>query len=311
MKTKLKCYACFIDDLEGAMELLDLKESVKRDAMHESLQFIAESVREGKERNIPSWFITRIHRILKKRTGNSLLFSELRDTCNRIGKEIASKIREESASLSHEEKLAKYMIYAMAGNHLDFRTVGTGYGIGADHVRNAVEETVAQGLTVDEREEVIRMIGDASTVLLIPDNVGEIAFDSLLAEEIASAGKDVVVPYRGGAITSDAIEEDFQAVGFTDKARLICAGPDTLGIAMDEMSDELEKAIAEADLVITKGQANFYLVHEFAEDLPVPGIASILTTKCIHVSRIMGHEKDRINAVKVVKQNGSFLLDNS
>lgn len=311
MLAKSECLVCFLDDINGAMKLLKSKESLKREVMAESLEFVIKAVKESEELNIPSWYITRVHRILKRKLGENLLFKDLRSTCNRIGKEIAQAVRKECEGLSFEEKLKKYMMYAMAGNHLDFRTVGTGYGIGAPEIRKLIEDTVEQGLTVDDRDDMITLLHEAGAIVYIPDNVGEIAFDRLLIDELVSVGKKVIIPYRGGAITSDAVKEDLEDVGLGRSVTMICAGPDTLGISMDEMSDELKDALGNADLAVTKGQANFYLVHEYASELPVKNIVSILTTKCSYASGVFGYDQDRINVVKVIKRDGRVLLDNS
>jgi uncharacterized protein with ATP-grasp and redox domains len=77
---------------------------------------------------------------------------------------------------------------------------------------------------------------------------------------------------------------------------------------MDEMSPELETALKEADLLITKGQANFYLVHEYGAALPVRNIITILTTKCRYISGILGFSEPRINVVKAAKLSGEMKL---
>jgi uncharacterized protein with ATP-grasp and redox domains len=64
---------------------------------------------------------------------------------------------------------------------------------------------------------------------------------------------------------------------------VICAGPDTLGISWEEMSPELNEALYKADLIVSKGQANFYLFSEYQKELQKP-IMCLLTTKCPYVS---------------------------
>jgi uncharacterized protein with ATP-grasp and redox domains len=66
-----------------------------------------------------------------------------------------------------------------------------------------------------------------------------------------------------------------------------------------------------ADLVITKGQANFYFVHEYMEHLSPAHIGCILTTKCRYISRLMGHDQDQINAVKIARREGRCQLEHS
>ncbi|MFH1706715.1 MAG: ARMT1-like domain-containing protein [Planctomycetota bacterium] len=304
-----RCYACFLDDIDGAMDLLGFDESRKQGVMRECIRILDRAIQDGHDREIPSWYITRVHRILKLAAGSDLLFADLRRTCNTVGLEVAAAVKTAVAGKPRDERLRAFMINAMAGNLLDFRTVGTGYGIDGAAARKAVEATVAAGLMIDERDAVIKLIDRAGNVLFIPDNVGEIALDKLLVDEMAAMGKQVTVPYRGGAITSDAVLADMEAVGMGEHARLIIAGPDTLGISMDEMSPELETAFAAADLCITKGQANFYFVMAYMDRLAVPAIACILTTKCRPISQCLGHDAERINVVTVAKVDGRPRLE--
>jgi len=63
--------------------------------------------------------------------------------------------------------------------------------------------------------------------------------------------------------------------------------PDTLGISSEEMSDELRENLQTADIVIAKGQANYYALSEYR---PKAGgkIACLFKTKCDYVSNIFG-----------------------
>jgi damage-control phosphatase, subfamily I len=75
---------------------------------------------------------------------------------------------------------------------------------------------------------------------------------------------------------ADAEKVDMKSIA----ARVILAGPDTLGISFSEMSADLSEALAEADLVIAKGQANYYVLSEFGSRYPRATIACLLTAKC-------------------------------
>ncbi|MCK4240511.1 MAG: DUF89 family protein, partial [Candidatus Atribacteria bacterium] len=51
-------------------------------------------------------------------------------------------------------------------------------------------------------------------------------------------------------------------------SEIILAGPDTLGISLNEMSDQLKRELQNADLVIAKGQANYYALTEYRPKVP-------------------------------------------
>ncbi|GAI63569.1 unnamed protein product, partial [marine sediment metagenome] len=152
----------------------------------------------------------------------------------------------------------------------------------------------SEGLRIDQRVEIFQKAKNSSKILYIHDNVGEIALDKLLIKELKRYGASVTSALRGGPITSDATIEDGETVGLQDAAsKIILAGPDTLGISLNEMSDQLKQELQTADLVIAKGQANYYALTEYR--LEVPGtVACLFRTKCELVTNELG-ETGKIN----------------
>ncbi|GAG92673.1 unnamed protein product [marine sediment metagenome] len=159
--------------------------------------------------------------------------------------------------------------WAIASNHLDFRTVGTGYGFQMAEIIEELRACVSEGLRIDQRVEIFQKAKNSSEILYIHDNVGEIAFDKLLIRELRRYGRSVTSVLRGGPITSDATMEDGEVVGLQEAAsEIILAGPDTLGISLNEMSDQLKREFQTTDLVIAKGQANYYALTEYRSKVP-------------------------------------------
>ncbi|GAH27534.1 unnamed protein product, partial [marine sediment metagenome] len=125
MRTHLNCASCIVDDLCGALDLVPLKEEIKNEILKESFQFLA---REFSTEKIPSYFITEVHRILKRISGIEIPFKERRDKCNQLGIKMAEKIALEAEGLEEFGRFSFLVNWAIASNHLDFRTVGAGYG---------------------------------------------------------------------------------------------------------------------------------------------------------------------------------------
>jgi len=291
MRTHLSCASCIIDDLCGALQLVPLEEKIKKEILRESFQFLA---REFSTEKIPSYFITEVHRILKRISGIEIPFKEIRDKCNQLGMEMAEKINLEAEGLKESERFSFLVNWVIASNHLDFRTVGTGYGFQMAEIIKDLRACVSEGLRIDQRAEIFRIAKSSPKILYIHDNVGEISFDKLLIKELRRYGASVTSALRGGPITSDATIEDGETVGLQEAAsEIILAGPDTLGISLSEMSDQLKRELQTADLVIAKGQANYYALTEYR--LKVPGeISCLFRTKCEIVSNDLG-ETGKIN----------------
>lgn len=284
MKAQNVCIPCILDDLAGAARNLDLSPEMGRQVLREALGFLAQNF-DGSQ--TPAFYITGVHRILKRVSGIPVPFAEARARANQAGVKLADKVRAELKSLPGEKRGQRYLRLAIAGNELDFRTVGTGYGVTDTALELRLREAAAQPLAVDESGNIYQAARRAKNILFIHDNVGEIALDRLLIEELGEIGAKVVSVLRGGPITSDATVQDGQTVGLDRVARVIEAGPDTLGISFEEMSPALKKALAEADLIFSKGQANYYVLSEHRREIPAP-IAYLLRTKCDLVASEFG-----------------------
>jgi uncharacterized protein with ATP-grasp and redox domains len=291
MRTHLNCASCIIDDLCGALNLVPLREEIKNEILKESFKFLSQ---EFSTEMIPSYFITKVHRILKKISGIEIPFQERRDKCNQLGIELAEKIALEAEGLEESERFSFLVNWTIASNHLDFRTVGTGYGFQMAEIIEELRTCIIEGLKIDQRAEIFQIAKSSPKILYIHDNVGEIVFDKLLIKELIRYGASVTSVLRGGPITSDATIKDGETVGLQEAAsKIILAGPDTLGISLHEMSDQLKRELQIVDLVIAKGQANYYALTEYRSEVPGE-IACLFRTKCEIVSNELG-ETGKIN----------------
>jgi len=291
MRSHLNCAICIIDDLCGALQLIPLEETTKQEILKESFRFLSQ---EFSTEKIPSYFITEVHRILKRISGIEIPFKERRNKCNQLGIEMAEKIALEADGLEEFDRFSFLVSWAIASNHLDFRTVGTGYGFQMAEIIEELQTCLSESLKINQIAEIGRIAKSSSKILYIHDNVGEIAFDKLLIKELRRYGASVTSALRGGPITSDATIEDGETVGLQEAAsEIILAGPDTLGISLSEMSDQLKQELQTADLVIAKGQANYYALTEYKPEVPGE-IACLFRTKCELVTNELG-ETGKIN----------------
>jgi uncharacterized protein with ATP-grasp and redox domains len=284
MKTVPPCLTCVLGDVYAAAEQVADSATALRVAA-KSMTFLAE--RFGYER-VPSYYITEVHRILKREAGLDMPFAESRTQLNQIAMEIALRVRAEAESLDGPARFRHLALWALAGNSLDSRTVGIGYGFDPARMREHLQGYVSRGMAKDQVDRLFGMVQGGIPVLYIHDNVGEIALDRLFIEEIRRCGCHVTSALRGGPITSDATMDDGRAVGL-DRAvdRLIQAGPDTLGISWEEASPELREAMRNCGLIIAKGQANYYVFSEHKRELAAE-VFCLFTIKCQPVADMVG-----------------------
>ena len=293
MLTQLECASCIIHDLQGALRMAAPDVATRFAVLREAMDWMGDEF--GGQRT-PSYYITRVHRLLKQRTGIEMPFRELRKRCNEAGMMIRDRVAEELAAVSDDEKrLRALILWAIAGNHLDFRTVGIGYNLATEDIVAQLTAVVSKGLGIDHIHKLMALVRKRPRVLYLADNVGEIALDTLLVEELQRHGCRVTVAVKGGPITSDAVMEDALAVGMDQLVPMILTGPDTLGLALDEMSAALRAELEQADLIVSKGQANYYACSELVREARA-SIMCVLCTKCAVAAKSLGMNGPRINA---------------
>lgn len=291
------CISCIIDDVVGALLPLIDDEQKRQEVIRACLRYLEE---EFSTDRVPSEYITGVHRILKKITGITVPFAELRQRCNEIGRELAHRVSNEIETLDEEHQFKTLLRWAIAGNELDFRTVGTGYELTTEDIYRRLEQCVEAPLAVDDMSEIYRILKNARQVLYIPDNVGEIAFDLLVVKQLRAWGSEVYFPLRGGPITSDATMQDGQFFEADSIASEVFeAGPDTLGILLPEASERLLELLYDVDVILTKGQANFYTFSEYKDKFPGT-VISLLRTKCDWATSYFGIS-GKVNIATILK----------
>jgi uncharacterized protein with ATP-grasp and redox domains len=205
MRAEPECIPCILKDIEEAGRLI-LKDREKESLLlKKSMEFLTE---EFNGRKTPPYYITRVHRFLKQISGLDIPFAERRSRCNEIGIDVAKEIEKEVESLNGYDRFAEIVLWVVAGNTIDFRTVGSGYDSDLAAVEEKWREIHNRDLALDDRKKLWEVLQKSQRVLYIPDNVGELALDGLLIKFINKMDKKLILGMRGGAITSDATMED-------------------------------------------------------------------------------------------------------
>ncbi len=284
MFTEAACLTCIIGDIQSAAEQVTDDPGERLAVVRQSLAYLAASFDQSEP---PSTHITAVHRILKQVTGNPLPFAQRREAANAVGRAMRERLAMEAAALSDERARFRLLAsWALAANSLDSRTAGHGYAFDPERAYEYVGAYLQRGLAADQLDELFALVKPGVRLLYVHDNVGEIVLDGLFIRELRRLGAYVTSAVRGGPITSDATWDDALAVGLDrDVDELIVAGPDKLGVSFKEMSPDLRGALASADVVVTKGQANYYVFSAYRERVPGK-VFGLFTIKCDPVARV-------------------------
>ena len=142
---------------------------------------------------------------------------------------------------------------AIAGNAIDLGAQEE-YG----NVNTIVEESLSCTLNFDDYKRFKQSIKNASSILYVGDNAGEVVFDRILIEQIESINSNqIVYVVRGKPIINDATIDDAVRIGLDKVANVISSGSDAPAIILSQSSPELNDIYDAADVIIAKGQGNY------------------------------------------------------
>ena len=160
-----------------------------------------------------------------------------------------------------DDPLLMAVQYAICGNYIDFAAMET---VDEDELKKRLG--TARDISVDAKtlDAMRDDIKSARTLSVITDNCGEIVLDKILVSVIKQINPSIRVTFivRGFPVINDATTEDAEQVGLYDVAEVIGNGSNIGGTCLHRISDESRRVIDAADIIISKGQANFETLYE-------------------------------------------------
>jgi uncharacterized protein with ATP-grasp and redox domains len=120
----------------------------------------------------------------------------------------------------------------------------------------------------DQLETVLRE--KPAKVLYLTDNAGEIYFDLPLYEYIRDRSRKTILVVKGGPSLNDLTRTELKSAGLEKMFDAVMdTGTDGAGIDWENVSRDFLDLIASADLVISKGMANFETLYPRDVSAPV------------------------------------------
>ncbi|MGE5652681.1 MAG: damage-control phosphatase ARMT1 family protein [Bacillota bacterium] len=224
----------------------------------------------------------RMHQHAKRLTGNTDSYRELKATYNTVATQIADTLRQQRRIEDSISPFDAACRIAIAGNIIDF---SAGLTLGDEAVRQSVEDSLTRPLFGVGSQALLTAAHNAKSILYLADNSGEIVFDRFLIELLPTEKVCLVV--KGGPIGNDATMEDAVLSGLTEIVQVIDNGHDAQGTILTACSDSFRRVFDHADLIISKGQANF----ETLSDIRCKQIFFLLRAKCQSVASAIGCER--------------------
>jgi uncharacterized protein with ATP-grasp and redox domains len=199
------------------------------------------------------WFGPAVTELLEKHCGlTEDLYKEEKERSNRFVLQRLENIR--SRIEGAEDPLYAGLQMAVLGNYIDFSALKG--EVSFEKLEEMLEKAGEIDLDPQNYEKLCADFSKGKNLIYITDNAGEIGFDRLLAEQIHCQYPNLQITFcvRGGPASNDATREDAQAVGipFT----VVDNGCTVAGTELELLPPETLKMFREADVILSKGQAN-------------------------------------------------------
>lgn len=154
------------------------------------------------------------------------------------------------------DPLATSIIMARIGNYIDFAVLGN---IEPEEFLKQFDDVKMRADEIDVYKSFCKQCQEATSFLLLTDNCGEIVLDKLMLEQLKKRfpNMELTVMVRGEDVSNDATMEDATYVGIDKVAKVITNGKKMAGTVYNLVSDEAREALDNADVILSKGQANF------------------------------------------------------
>ena len=284
MRTYLECIPCFFKQSLETSRILGIKEELQKKILDE----IGRHLSDFSLTASPPEMGKIIHNVIKKYTGTSDPFKEVKKRSNEMVLGVYNNLKEKIESSS--DSLLTAVEFSIAGNIIDF---GVRRDINIEKEINKILEFEKQSMKrgIFDYECFKKSLEESASVLFIGDNAGEIVLDKILIEEIKRRWKEKEIIYavRDVPIINDATLEDAFQCGMDKVCKVISSGSDAPGTILSLCSKQFLNIFKNADMVISKGQGNF----ESLSDEKRP-IFFLLMVKCDIVARDIGVKKGDI-----------------
>lgn len=275
MKVYYQCAPCFLRQAREALDMATNDENLKLEIMEKLTRILGDDFQRDSASNKIG---TRIHRTIKKETGNEDPYQIQKKKCNQIAQQFLPTIKD---ILKKDKSLKNYVKAAITGNIIDFGALG----LEAD-IANLIQLNMKRDLAIDHSPQLEEELKKADKVLYLADNIGEIVFDRLLIEKIKEYNVGVTLALKKKPILNDACLSDAIEIGLNEVAELTTIGTDSIGVIYQDFSPEFREEFWKTDLIIAKGLGNYEGLDEI--ELGDKPVFCLLNVKCEPIARNLG-----------------------
>ena len=255
MKSHYYCSQCLTKQVIRTCELATEKRELREEAVIECMKFLG----SFNLKETPSYFASQIQKIIREITGNSDPY--------RIYKERSTEFAEKMIEKLSIDSIEKALRAALTANSIDY---------GGDKIieyKETFEEMMKAEIAVNESEKLFKEIEKAEKIVYFFDNAGEAVFDKKFIDFFEA---EVIAVGKRSPMFNDITVSELKKMGFEN---VMDCGDNTGVLRIDK---KLEKELKAADVIISKGQANFESLPELWN-----GVYYLFKVKCRPMSEYL------------------------
>lgn len=275
MKTTYLCAECL---LRQACEACD-KAFENWDERYETIDWVIDKLQNSFHDAVPEMLANEIHQMVKSASSTDP-YRELKDETNAVFRSLAEEVKPDLKTLKDK------VLVAILGNAIEAAVPLEAHADSVGYFSEPLSKELQQGLAIDEFEKFEHTLQNATNVLYLTDNCGEIALDAILIEAIADMGKTIVISPKEQPIINDATVDDVEDLGLGQYGAIIPHARDTIGLTLENMTEGFIEVWDNADLVIAKGIGYYQTLFGVREN-----IAFLLKAVCHPIARSLNVRK--------------------
>ena len=252
MKLAPGCYECLRRLVRQAAELATDDVPLRQRAIRDAMKILDDEFHSSQ---LSLGIAAGIHRIVREVTHNPDPYRAMKEREMTLARELYPELslRAKRSNL-HEDELRGHLQLAAAANALDFfKDPGS--------LKDDIREPVS--FVIDDSRQLEAKLMNASRVLYLADNAGELCFDLPLVKWMKQFAC-VTYAVKPSPVQNDLTLEDMERSGLeAEFGRVMSTGVASPGIVFSLASAEFKREFESADFVFAKGMGHYEALPEF------------------------------------------------
>ncbi|RMF92876.1 MAG: DUF89 family protein [Candidatus Schekmanbacteria bacterium] len=276
MKVKPMCLQCMKELIRKTCMLASTDRKIQKKAEENALKILYEKFNSEA---VPAKISSIFHKEIKKITSNDDPYEEYKREEIKNARMLFEIVKEKFPNNFYGA-----VAISVLGNSIDyFRDI--------EDVRKDIDEGFSFAIDDTIEVEILlkKKVLNSKEILFLADNSGEYFFDIPLIKSIEKMNLKVFYSIKSEAVQNDLCFVDYQNfIKGNESISILPSGNGTVGISLEESSDEFLNVFKRAGLIISKGMGNYETLTEIKYERPV---FYLLKAKCIPVADSLGVKK--------------------